>query len=346
MPTFLWSIADDGTDTIFGLDNSTALTHIPGNITGTLELNDNQLGQTATSIIVGAAPVTLGFDRIGDNLIPGNFGFSGTFDVTGGVVTANNVLLSIDDSDLDLIDLAFNGTLNTTTNVNALTNSGQSAAVSDDIGVTGNTDGPSGATFECFLPGTHILTEQGEVTVENLQIGDNIQTAEGELEPIKWIGKQTVEVDQVENPLRGYPVLIKAGALGNNLPHQDLYISPDHSLFIEGLLINAGALVNDLSIIKTKPTETFTYYHVELENHALLVAEGTAAESYLPQKEERDHYDNYGEYQELYPNGSNLMLWPMDYPRISSCNKVPRFVSQKLMAIAKNIVNQDLKLSA
>ena len=147
MVTFNFSIADDAADPILGLDDSTPLPHIPGTIAGTLELNDNQSGQTATSIIVTAAPGTLGFDRIGENLIPGNFGFTGTFDVTGGVVTANNVLLSVDDSDLDLIDLAFNGILNTTTSVNALANSGQSAAVGDDIGVTGNTDGTGGTTF-------------------------------------------------------------------------------------------------------------------------------------------------------------------------------------------------------
>ena len=135
---------------------------------------------------------------------------------------------------------------------------------------------------ECFLPGTNILTEKGEVAVEALNIGDIVQTADGKLEPIKWIGKQTVEPDRVKHPLRGYPILIKAGALGNGLPHRDLYTSPDHAYLVEGLLINAGALVNDISIIKTEPTETFYYYHVELENHSLLVAEGTAAESFYP----------------------------------------------------------------
>ncbi len=200
--------------------------------------------------------------------------------------------------------------------------------------------------LECFLTGTHILTERGEITVENLKIGDRVQTADNKLEPIKWIGRQTIKPNQVKNPLRGYPVLIKAGALGNNLPHRDLYVSPDHSMFIEGLLINAGALVNDISIIKTEPTETFTFYHVELENHCLLVAEGTAAESYLPQKENREDYDNAVEYEELYPHGSNLMLWPMDYPRISSWHKVPRFVSKKLLKIAHQLTEQTLEISA
>lgn len=187
--------------------------------------------------------------------------------------------------------------------------------------------------IECFLTGTHILTEKGEIAVENLKIGDKVQTGDDKLEPIKWIGKQTINPHQVNNPLDSYPILIKAGALGDNIPSRDLYISPNHSLLVEGLLINAGALVNDISIIKIEPTQTFCYYHIELENHALLVAEGTFAESYLPQKEDRLAYDNGAEYEELYPYSNNLMLWPLDYPRVSSKNKLPRFVSQKLMAI-------------
>ena len=200
--------------------------------------------------------------------------------------------------------------------------------------------------LECFLTGTHILTDRGEITVEALKIGDRVKTADGKIEPIKWIGRQTITPHQVKHPLRGYPILIKAGALGDNLPHRDLYVSPDHSMFIDGLLINAGAIVNDISILKTEPTETFAYYHIELEHHSLLIAEGTAAESYLPQKENREEYDNYAEYEELYPHGSNLMLWPMDYPRISSWDTVPDFVSSKLMKIAHQLCNQDIKLRA
>ena len=199
---------------------------------------------------------------------------------------------------------------------------------------------------ECFLTGTRILTDKGEITVENLKIGDKVKTAEGKIEAVKWIGKQTRHPHQVINPLRSYPILIKAGALGNNLPHRDLYVSPDHAMFFEGLLINAGALVNDISIIKTEPKETFCYYHIELENHALLLAEGASAESYLPQKENREDYDNGAEYEELYPHGSNLMLWPMDYPRISSKNKVPRYIRKKLNIIAAQLSPQIAQLSA
>lgn len=194
-------------------------------------------------------------------------------------------------------------------------------------------------TTECFLPGTRILTDRGDVNVEDLVIGDLVQTADG-FQSIKWIGKQIVNPTLLKRPLRSYPICVKAGALGHNLPQRDLYLSPDHALLVEGLLINAGALVNNISIVKTEPTEAFIYHHVELEKHCLLIAEGTAAESYLPQKETRDEYDNCAEYEELYPQGSNLMLWPMDYSRISSWNKVPRFIRKKLQVIADQLIEE------
>ena len=163
----------------------------------------------------------------------------------------------------------------------------------DDLAVANSIGTSVSVLIECFLTGTSILTDKGEIAVENLVIGDRVVTAEGKLEPVKWIGYQTVKPNQVKQPLRGYPILIKAGALGNNLPQRDLYVSPDHAMFFEGMLINAGALVNGTSIVKTEPQEAFTYYHVELENHALLLAEGALAESYLPQNEDRLAYENW-----------------------------------------------------
>lgn len=221
--------------------------------------------------------------------------------------------------------------------LNADNNVASNWAEASEISYGAGDFGTPGAPNECFLTGTLIQTENGEVLVEELKIGDKVQTADGKLETVKWIGYQTVEPSHVDRPLRGYPVQIKAGALGNNLPQRDLYVSPDHALLVEGLLINAGALVNGTSIVRTEPTETFIYHHIELDNHALLVAEGTFAESYLPQKEDRMVYDNGAEYEELYPNGSNLILWPMSYPRVSSQNKLPRFVKKKLNQIAKQL---------
>lgn len=229
-------------------------------------------------------------------------------------------------------------------------NLGRQGSFPDHLTTVGKTlffsadDGTNGEDLwaleqNCFLPGTQILTDKGDIAIENLQIGDRVKTADGGLQSIKWIGRQTVVPKTVRNPLRSYPIQIKAGALGPSLPKRDLYVSPDHALLFEDLLINAGALVNDVSIVQMNPTQTFTYYHIELDCHALLVVEGTYAESYLPQKEDRNSYDNGAEYDELYPNGSRILLWPLDYPRISSYGTVPRYIRKKLRAIAINLAD-------
>ena len=298
-----------------------------GNGSGGFARTNFAAGTNPTSVAIG----DLDGDGSADDLAVSNF-------------TSNNVSVLLGDG---------SGGFSTQTTF-AVGNGADSVAIGDldsdgsanDLAVSNFTSNNVSVLIECFITGTNILTDQGEIAVEDLKIGDTVITATGQPENIKWIGKQTIEPYQVKNPLRGNPVLIKAGALGNNLPCRDLYVSPDHAMFVDGLLINAGALVNDISIVQTEPTESFTYYHVELENHCLLVAEGTAAESYLPQKENRREYDNFAEYEDLYPDGSNLMLWPMDYPRISSWNKVPRFVSKKLLKIAHELFGQEIKLRA
>lgn len=197
-------------------------------------------------------------------------------------------------------------------------------------------------SMECFLTGTHILTDRGEAAVETLQIGDRVLTLDGTYESIKWVGRQTIDPNYVKYPMRGYPILIKEGALGNHSPHRDLYVSPDHAILVDDLLINAGALVNGRSILTTEPTETFTYYHIQLNQHLLLLVEGTATESYLPQSDDRSWYDNGDEYADLYPDNSLHTYWPMKYARVSSKRQLPRFVSQQLEQRANALFDADV----
>ncbi len=199
--------------------------------------------------------------------------------------------------------------------------------------------------LECFLTGTLVTTTQGPRPVETLQIGDLIQTADGKTQPIKWIGTQTFDAAKhPAHPFRTYPIRIQAGALGHNLPSRPLYVSPDHALLIDGLLINAGAITNGTTITQI-PMEQFTYYHIELEHHALLLAEGTPAESYLPQNQARDSFDNGAEYDQFYPNHNILSLLPMHYPRVSSKRQLPRFVAKRLQKISE-ILSSDGILTA
>lgn len=183
----------------------------------------------------------------------------------------------------------------------------------------------------CFLEGTNILTNDGYRKIESLTIGSLVKTSSGKELPIKWIGIQTKNPAYIKQPINAFPILIKKGAINESKPIKDLYLSPNHALLVENLLINAGALVNGINIIQTRPKETFRYFHIELDSHELIVAEGIAAESYLPQNENRSSFDNSEEFDMDYPLGRKIILWPLDFPRISSQVKVPDYVRNNII---------------
>ena len=244
--------------------------------------------------------------------------------------TFNEVMTWLDDGEVEGTEI-FSVTLDQLSGTNVSLAPGTSAVTNLE------------ALDECFLAGTHLLTEQGYRAVEDLQIGDRVQTVEGKLEPIKWIGRQTRH-RFMAHPQRSLPIQIKAGALGENMPCRDLFVSPDHAVLFEGILINAGALENGVSIVKTFP-DVYVYYHIELENHSLLDAEGVPAESFYPNREDRATFDNCAEYNDLYPEGNRgLMLWPLDYPRVSSKRALPRYINKKLMDIAHQLTKKETNI--
>lgn len=246
--------------------------------------------------------------------------------------------------DPNAVDFSQSQTVNVT-GVDVEDGTRQASITHSSTSVDPNYDGASvpnvaPTIIDCFLTGTQLLTDEGEKRVEELKIGDRLQTLDGSLERIKWIGIQTCYTNGHNHPLRTYPMRVKAGALGPNCPIRDLYVSPDHALLVEGLLVNAGALENGDTIVQIQPTdEKFVYYHIEMERHSILMADGAPAESYLPQKQDRDTFDNGDEYAELYPYSNMQALMPMKYPRVSSKRQLPRFIAKHL---AKYIAEQDI----
>lgn len=144
---------------------------------------------------------------------------------------------------------------------------------------TGNTI-QDNQTFACFARGTRIATPRGEVAVEDLHEGDLVQTLEGEAEPIRWIGLRTVDCRRHARPEAILPVRVQAHAFGRGLPHRDLDLSPDHAIFAEGVFIPVKHLVNGRTI-RQMSVASVTYFHVELDGHAVIYAEGLPTESYL-----------------------------------------------------------------
>jgi hypothetical protein len=192
--------------------------------------------------------------------------------------------------------------------------------------------------FVCFAAGTLISTPVGASEVESLKIGDLVMTADGRAAPVRWIGRQTIS-RLFADPLRTLPIRIKADALGDNVPSRDLLISPDHALLIDGALVHAGALINGASIVREYDTpQVFTYFHVELADHSLILAENTPAETFVDNVD-RLAFDNWAEHEALY--GADAPIEEMNYPRAKAARQVPQTLRARLAARAARLYPQD-----
>ena len=97
---------------------------------------------------------------------------------------------------------------------------------------------------------------------------------------VRWIGQRRVQCRRHPKPGEVMPVRIQEGAFGPGMPHRALFLSPDHAVHVDGVLIPVRYLVNGSSIAQIERAEA-RYWHVELEAHNVLLAEGLPAESYL-----------------------------------------------------------------
>jgi hypothetical protein len=130
----------------------------------------------------------------------------------------------------------------------------------------------------CFCRGTMILTPAGEVPVEQLKVGDAVTTLSGAARPATWIGSGRTLATAANE--RSRPVIVRRDAIAEGVPSRDLYVTGCHSLYLDGVLIPAEFLVNGHSVVWDEATRVVEYYHIELQTHDVLVADGAPAESY------------------------------------------------------------------
>ncbi|MCF4128153.1 Hint domain-containing protein [Methylobacterium sp. SyP6R] len=139
----------------------------------------------------------------------------------------------------------------------------------------------------CFVTGTRIRTTRGDIAVENLEIGDRALTVSGSSRPIAWIGHRDLAMRDGVLPHDLQPVRVGADAFGQGLPARALRLSPGHPVLVGadaegegGHLVPIMCLINGTTIAR-EPVASVTYWHVELDAHDILLAEGLPAESYL-----------------------------------------------------------------
>lgn len=161
-----------------------------------------------------------------------------------------------------------------------------------------------------------LSTDQRDRPVEQFQTGDLIkaydwQTNTSVYRPVVWVGKQRAEVNRnMPDDTAGYPVRIMANAFGIGVPYKDLLVTAEHCMFFNGSFVPARMLINGRSIFYDKSFSAYDYYHVETQDHAVLVADGALTESYL-------NTGNHASFQQegkvvTLPNQSSLKTWEHD----------------------------------
>ncbi|WP_127559315.1 Hint domain-containing protein [Nioella ostreopsis] len=192
---------------------------------------------------------------------------------------------------------------------------------SDDIAST--------VTPICFLTGTQIQSPKGQIAVECLKAGDMVLIADGGEAEVKWIGRQTVST-RFGPAERLMPVRFAAGSLGEGLPHTDLTVTADHGMLVSGVICHAGALVNGTTITRvplSEMGERYTVYHIETEEHEIILANGAPAETFIDNVSRRV-FDNFTEFEALYGDVPEMEELP--YPRAMSARQVPAHIRAAL----------------
>ena len=153
----------------------------------------------------------------------------------------------------------------------------------------------------CFVRGTRIAVPDGHELVERLRPGTAVLTAFGEARPVRWIGRRSYAGPFLASNPGARPVRVHAGAIADGVPVRDLLVSPRHALFLDGLLVPAEALVNGATITRCGGTASVEYFHVELDGHDVLLAEGCPAESFADIGT-RGLFHNAADFRALHPD--------------------------------------------
>ncbi|MEM8777216.1 MAG: Hint domain-containing protein, partial [Pseudomonadota bacterium] len=135
----------------------------------------------------------------------------------------------------------------------------------------------------CFTTGAMILTPNGERPIESLKIGDLLITRDHGAQPIRWIGKRTVTG-------RGKLAPIEIDARVLEGATNSILVSPQHRVLFSGfhaqllfgepeVLVAAKHLLKSKSA-RTAPCDIVTYYHLMLDQHEVIYADGAATESF------------------------------------------------------------------
>jgi hypothetical protein len=272
-----------------------------GTVTGTLDMGASFSGFTNIQFAVGASWLLAGNTAAlaGTEQISG-FVLGDTLDLEGFTFATDTYVAG---TGLELANGPQSETLDIT-----------GSYTTSDFVVTNLADGSTQIVI-CYLRGTKLRTEAGEMAVENITIGDLLVTRFNGIQPVKWIGRQSFDARFIKNNPDQIPVRFAAGALGNGLPERDLYVSPGHSMLIGGTLILARNLINGITITQDEVPPTLDYFQIEFARHDCVMAEGTWSESFADGPGLRAKFHNVAEFWALHPDHETPATLALCAPR-------------------------------
>ncbi|MEM7719489.1 MAG: choice-of-anchor L domain-containing protein [Pseudomonadota bacterium] len=187
--------------------------------------------------------------------------------------------------------------------------------VSEDVAFTYEIESTSGEsavgfvvidTVPCFVAGTLIRTDKGDIPVQHLKVDDLVHTRDDGVQPIRWIGTRVVPADG-----KMAPVYVAPNTFGD---HDALAVSPLHRLVIQNaqaellfgsseVLVAARDLVDGAGVC-VATGGWVEYVHLLFDRHQVIWSNGLLSESFLPGPQTTGSFeqDMVEELRALFPN--------------------------------------------
>lgn len=255
--------------------------------------------QATTIGVPGLASLTIQINPVDGHFVQGNDG--NAYFISDTSLTGNNLGVTITGTILgqsaNFIDIPINELGNipglglVLTPVMTAVNNILNTAL---VNVAYNPDGTlvldDDDVFPCFVLGTLIRTENGEVPVETLAVGDMVATRDHGLRPILWIGSRLLNAAVLAANPQLRPIRIRAGALGDNSPSSDLLVSPQHRVLVRSriaqkmfgtteILVAAKQLLFLDGIDIAEDVDSVEYFHFLFDQHEVVISNGAETES-------------------------------------------------------------------
>ena len=148
------------------------------------------------------------------------------------------------------------------------------------------------AAFSAFAHGTLLTTREGPVAVEDLIPGDRLVLAQGGTSRLRWIGQMTHVPGLKASHMSGSQteaamIRVPAGSFGPGRPVNDLVLGQGARVVQGGLdgiarLVPVADMADGIHVIRIVPPGVVTLYHLMLERHGVMLADGLEVESYHP----------------------------------------------------------------